>query len=289
LYEECATLFGPLLNGKCAKASAIVLMFALIGAAPPAEAPLAPAGKWTIDYAGNFCVLQHSYGMGDAAVTLGLKPSPFGDAKAEFVLLMPRSGRAMENGKAVVTLPPLKRSIDADYQSFDLDSKSRVTSVWVDQPALAGLDTATEIAITAGKNSTIRVAPPAIAKALAALQACENDLLKSWGFDPEVLANVATLPQPIKPETWYRNDDYPTAARRANAQGITTIAYSVGIDGTISGCRTIISSENSDLDQAACNLTVSRGRHTPAIGKDGKPVATFASRRVAWKLIQPGG
>jgi len=276
----------PMFNGTRAKAPAIILMLALIGAAP-AEVPLAPAGKWTLDYADGLCVLQRAFGTDDAAVTLGITPSPLGDTKAEFVLLVKKRGGATENGNAVVTLLPSNRAIEASYSSFALDEKSRITRIWVDQAALAGLDATTEIAFTTGGKRTIRVAPTSITKALVALHACEDNLLRSWDIDPAMIENVATLPQPINPATWFREQDYPSAARRTGDQGNTTTVFKVGVDGAISACRTVIRSNSAELDQAACNVITNRGRYRPAIGKDGKPVATFASKRVAWRLT-PG-
>jgi protein TonB len=79
------------------------------------------------------------------------------------------------------------------------------------------------------------------------------------------------------------NDDYPSAALRAEAQGTTRITMQVGANGRVTGCTVSGSSGNSALDSTACRLAQSRFRFTPAT-KDGQPVAATASTSIRWVL-----
>jgi protein TonB len=97
---------------------------------------------------------------------------------------------------------------------------------------------------------------------------------------------IATKVSPKgNPAGWFSNDDYPAAARRANAAGRVSVVLTIDTAGKVSGCRVTSSSGNSDLDDTTCRLATRRGRFSPA--KDVNGVAqpsTYAIPGVRWQL-----
>jgi protein TonB len=87
------------------------------------------------------------------------------------------------------------------------------------------------------------------------------------------------------PASWFSTDDYPAAARRANAAGRVTVQLNIDASGRVEGCRVTSSSGNQDLDDTTCRLATRRGRFNPA--KDANGVAqpsTTTIPGVRWSL-----
>jgi protein TonB len=72
--------------------------------------------------------------------------------------------------------------------------------------------------------------------------------------------------------------DYPRAARRARIEGSVSVRFTVGIDGTVSGCRVTRSSANDELEATTCRLVERRFRYEPARNAEGRPVPEVVSR-----------
>ncbi|MEG3178037.1 TonB family protein [Sphingomonas sp. RB3P16] len=87
------------------------------------------------------------------------------------------------------------------------------------------------------------------------------------------------------PADWITNDDYPSDALSAEAQGTTAIRWDIGTNGRVENCTVTSSSGNSSLDRAACSALTRRGRYTPALDQGGAPMRTVGqTRRVVWRL-----
>lgn len=87
------------------------------------------------------------------------------------------------------------------------------------------------------------------------------------------------------PADWITNDDYPSDALSAEAQGTTAIRWDIGTNGRVENCTVTSSSGNSSLDRAACSALTRRGRYSPALDQTGAPMRTVGqTRRVVWRL-----
>ena len=78
-------------------------------------------------------------------------------------------------------------------------------------------------------------------------------------------------------------DDYPSASRAAEEEGVVTVSYTIGVDGKVSACEATKSSGFKRLDDAACNIIMRRWRFNPAT-ENGQPVESRKSQPVRWKL-----
>ncbi|MFV0624389.1 energy transducer TonB [Sphingomonas sp. ac-8] len=86
-----------------------------------------------------------------------------------------------------------------------------------------------------------------------------------------------------------RDSDYPRAARRARVEGSVTVRFTVGTDGSATGCRIARSSGSAELDTATCRLIETRYRYAPARDAAGRAVAELRGWRQDWWLEPRGG
>lgn len=87
------------------------------------------------------------------------------------------------------------------------------------------------------------------------------------------------------PGSWFTNDDYPPAARRAQAEGRVTVVLNIDPSGRVADCRVTSGSGNADLDTATCSLAKRRGRFNPAKDTNGTAIAsTTTLPGIRWQL-----
>jgi len=78
-------------------------------------------------------------------------------------------------------------------------------------------------------------------------------------------------------------DDYPSASRAAEEEGVVRVTYVVGVDGRVNECEVTQSSGFKRLDDTTCNLIKRRFRFKPAL-RGGEPVAERKTVPVRWQL-----
>jgi TonB family protein len=96
-------------------------------------------------------------------------------------------------------------------------------------------------------------------------------------------AVAAPAPTPIDPVSWFSPDSYPMEAQKKGIEGSVTYDVSVDRNGEPKSCRIVASSGSSILDRATCKAVLSKAHFTPAIGPDGKAVASHFSSKAIWR------
>lgn len=94
----------------------------------------------------------------------------------------------------------------------------------------------------------------------------------------------AIVVQPRIIDGYIEHRDYPPAALRRGAQGLTRIRFIIRPEGTAFDCQVVQSSGHSDLDQRACWVVTTRTRFSPAVDADGHPTETHAMLPVHWLI-----
>lgn len=259
-------------------------MYWLAAALAGSAAPLAPSGQWIVSYEPNTCILQRDFGTGADKVTFAIRPFPVPTLHEIALVGADLGGSMARRGTARLTIHPSEESIKVASTVHRLVKRKQQVSVFdVEDKLVAALGTSRSIEVQAGGKS-VTIAPTGTAKALKALDACQEDLRKSWGISRETMALATTPAKADNPETWIVNDDYPADAVRSRAEGTTAMLWTIGVDGRVHDCRILRSSGHQILDDAACKALTKRGRYTPALDKDGKPVESWSSRLVRWIL-----
>ncbi|MEN9932172.1 MAG: hypothetical protein RIS17_745 [Pseudomonadota bacterium] len=103
---------------------------------------------------------------------------------------------------------------------------------------------------------------------------------------PAPPAPAAEPPSPATPRgrgNVFSDDDYPSASRAAEEEGVTRVSYVVGVDGRVTQCEIVQSSGFKRLDDATCAIIQRRFRFNPAT-RDGQPVPERKTQPVRWRL-----
>jgi protein TonB len=83
----------------------------------------------------------------------------------------------------------------------------------------------------------------------------------------------------------FSNDDYPSAAIRAEEQGTARARLTIGANGRVADCSITQSSGSSSLDSTTCRILRSRARFTPAKDSTGAAVTdTYNTPPIRWVL-----
>lgn len=78
-------------------------------------------------------------------------------------------------------------------------------------------------------------------------------------------------------------DDYPSASRAAEEEGVVRVSYVVGVDGRVNECEITQSSGFKRLDDITCTLIKRRFRFKPAL-RGGEAVPERKTVPVRWQL-----
>ncbi len=193
--------------------AAMLLGQAGVGTAP---ATLQPVSPWNIEYADSMCVAGRSYGDAAAPITIGFRPTPFSDIVQ--VVVIGKRQQLGRQGRVDVTLTAsggaVGKELNGTRAYFSTGDKAILT-FYVDRLALDALVGVPAVMLGASDVPSIAVALSLGKPVLAALRACEADLMKHFGFDPAKIAAIAKRAEGERPEEWISHEDYPITAMSA--------------------------------------------------------------------------
>lgn len=266
------------------KTMLIAALLALAGPAP-ADVPLQPTGKWTVEYADAACILSRDYGPSNARTALGINPSPLASG-LEVVTVTPGAKTTRYRPmKGTLTLQPSGRTIDSDISVYEIKEKNQtITTLTTEGDVATELLRSSSLSVTLANGSRTAFAVPGMSGAAGALKACQDDLLHQWGIDPAERDLPSLANGNASPAQWITTDDYPSSAVGAGIQGTSTIVWTIRTDGKVGDCRVVQSSGSKALDDASCSAISKRGRYQPPLGVDGKPQVRHAMRKIVWRL-----
>jgi TonB family protein len=252
--------------------------------AAAAAQPLTPSGQWIAEYADNMCVLQRDFGTGDDKVTLAIRPFPLSERTEIALVTDNRWGSGLRRGQVKVDFQSDQSPLTTKYMSVALPKAGkRVATFELDEKELERLATAKTVQFSPGTERSVALALRGVKAALKASDACEDDLMKTWGIDPEFRARIGTEAKG-SPQYWITDADYPLEALKKGNIGVTAMLWAIGVDGRAHDCRIVQSSRSPVLDATACNAILKRAKYSPALDKDGKPMITWSTRRVNWVM-----
>lgn len=259
---------------------------------------LARTGKWNLDYDHGACSIWGKFGEGNAEVLLRMtrydpesdwvelavygsrfeSNSPFTFAKTDF----------NSNGSAITSQAINGKADDRAFVLIGnrnlLDQPIRSTKDYI---ALTHeqQDAVTDITIKIGYSSSFRLPLGPGGKVWAALRTCTADLVRIWGFDPEVQATLSQPPKPLG-NWWYwlQSFDYPEEALVQGRFGIVHFWLDIEADGRVSGCHVQRENKSSEFEKITCAKILQRARFAPATDKNGNPVRSYFASGVNWSL-----
>ena len=163
-------------------------------AAAPAT-PAEPVTQWNIDAAQMQCTLARAY---PDDVTLMIRPDMF-DAGAELWIV---DGQHLSRGgsSAVQTDEATLAGADGEtvafgFRAYDNNDAQRLRIGHMPMDALTAATADGVLRADFGREGDYALALPAVEQAFRALALCQDDLRRSLGLTPEVLASIDTMPE----------------------------------------------------------------------------------------------
>ncbi|MET0307206.1 MAG: energy transducer TonB [Sphingomonas sp.] len=258
---------------------------------------LTMSSKWAVDYDADACHLIARFGAGDDAVTARFTRFKPGD-QFDFAVFGNRLNATGAIGSGTVDFGLRDRPVTTSvmlggmgkfpavfFHSLRLDGAELVRrgDVLPDlSPEREAAVKGVTIAIR-GKRA-FRLEFGSLGKPMAALRTCLSDLVRSWGFDPEVQARLSRGATPLAaPQTWMTNGDFPAGAAAGGHSGFVQFRLDIEADGKVSGCHVLYRTNPDDFADLTCRILSKRAKLKPALDAQGKPVRSFFTNRVNWE------
>lgn len=259
---------------------------------------LTRTGKWVLEYNRDACHLFAEFGEGDALVVARFTRYEPGD-RFELSLYGRRFRSAGVRTDAKIDFglrgTPIEESIiygsagklpAAFLSSTRLDGWERTKDPEVPPritPEQEAAVTGMTVAIR-GKRS-FRLEFGSLGKPLAQMRDCSANLVKSWGYDPEVQAALLRPASPLEsPGKWLSVNDYPENAVRMGHNGIVQFRLDVDVEGNVAGCYVLARTSPDDFADRTCRAVSKRAKLQPALDAKGMPVRSYFVQKVNWRV-----
>ncbi|WP_404337607.1 energy transducer TonB [Sphingomonas sp. MMS12-HWE2-04] len=279
-------------------ALALAATFPTAAMADTAPEVLQRTGRWMLDYDRDSCRMVGQFGTGDDQMLLRITRfdlsdtfdlAVFGNRVASDHLQVeatvsfgldgkpePRKGLAGTTGKMKTVWFNSMRFDGAQLRSYKDPPLPKVTAE--SEAAVTG------VTVEMRGKKPFRLEFGSLAKPMAQMRVCQEDLIKSWGYDAVVQANLREPPKPIDPERWLQVDDFPMEALRQSQSGMVQFRLDVDDQGKAGGCYVLGRTSPDLFADTTCKAVLQRARYRPAIDAEGHPVRSFAVRKVVWQI-----
>ncbi|HUD29868.1 MAG TPA: energy transducer TonB [Novosphingobium sp.] len=253
---------------------------------------------WKVDYTGNACHLQRGFGTADEPVLVQFEQLAPGDYFNFTVAGRAFSG-VTEASKVTLSTGPDGKPISTRFTLGDMQAGNgqKLTTLFFMGTTLNGhgegevraapvtderaAQVTSLIVGWGGKGVQIGTGP--LAKAFAAMDGCTKGLVESWGLDPAQQASLSRWPKPLTdPDTWLPRGSYPSDLAREGEQSLVDVRLMIDATGAVSQCQVVNGFNEARFAKVTCDKISQRAKFEPALDAAGKPVASYAVRRVKW-------
>ena len=268
------------------RAAALLMMLTTSAglAAAPASKPLAPTGKWVVNFADDQCLASRSYGTPGKPLYLALKPSPLGEVMRITIL---QKGAVREPTQVPVVIrfddhETIKSSMLAFASPKD---GFRILSINLSADQFATMRQAKLVSFRSPGEFDRSLALVQMEPLMKAIDSCVTSLQKYWNISDDETPLLRTRARTEKEiATYLSDDDYPAVAVRNVNSGTVRIAMLIDENGKVADCMTIATSGVASLDAQSCATIAKRAKFVPAIGADGKPAKDAILSSIRWLM-----
>ena len=259
---------------------------------------LAHTGKWQVDYDKEACHLLGKFGAGDEEVVARFTRYQPGDP-FDLTLYGKRLRGLQPSVRVEVAFGPSGTPLEREAMTgiagktpmlllsgLRLDGSPAETA---HLPAIApARETATASAtFIIPRKRAFRLGFGSLGQPLAAMRACQTDLVRHWGFDPEVHARLSRPVTPVgDPASWLNTADHPLPVEIEDNNVVVQYRLDVDPDGIVSACHVLYRTKPDAFGDLVCGDISRNARFRPALDAAGKPVRSFYVNRVRWSARQ---
>jgi TonB family protein len=257
---------------------------------------LTRTGKWLVDYDRDACHLAAQFGEGKPAVVAQFTRYEPGD----------RFDLALIGNRFSMSEPKVEGKVDFGIAAEPVEvyglhgNVGKMRAVFLrglrfdgwqsqepfDMPARAAPEQEARITgatIDLRGKRPFRLEFGSLAKPLAQMRLCMDNLVKSWGYDP---AQQAAALRPVSaitpPGRWLNSNDYPMNAVRNGHNGLVQFRLDVDPEGKVVGCFILSRTSPDDFADITCRAMTRRARLQPALDAQGKPMRSYYVNKVVW-------
>ena len=257
----------------------------------------APSGPWTVDYAEDSCALYRTFEAQDRELWMELRQiAP--DSLARFSV---GSGHLeLTEDAPHVTIFPAREAFHHWAKPFTTDDESIraiVTSLHVsllqsvaandENGASESLPEIAGVQIARAFNETVVLKTGEMDMPLQALETCLDDLVRTWGVEPEQLQNAVSKPVPKYEDQWRARvrNYYPRTGKYRSRNTRFPVVLLVGPDGKVARCRSPNALGDEDFEAVACAALTEYARFEPALDAKGEATYGFWSTNMVYITI----
>ncbi|MGH6787241.1 MAG: energy transducer TonB [Novosphingobium sp.] len=257
-----------------------------------------------MDYGADECRLLRTFGTGQEAITLRLARGG-NIGSFDMVIAGPGVPKLPLRVSVTVELEPQGAKQATKGYSLAVPGQTNRFVRWYDSDMglLDKFGADQLVGISSGDSLAVRLELTQAKAALAALETCYIDLLKSWEIgdadiarwlvmrgaiadkDTEVLAQRVGAPQRKgNPGAWATTNDYPTEALLQELSGTVVALIRIDDAGLPASCHVVASSKVPVLDSQTCSVLMRRARYVPAHDEVGKAIGSILLERIRWVI-----
>ncbi len=292
-------------------AVAALLLAPLVGGTAQAKGTFRASSAWALDYGDDYCRLMRDFSDGEETVGLFLErtqPGPvvrlvvLGDAVRLYRGSQEIAYR-MQPAGALRTVPRL-RFETADGQQYLNLGPTILAEVIAPAPGTtpampppysregevqvaAGI---TGIALESGLVDPIVLETGALGEAAAALQACADDLLASWGLDAEAHRQLTRPAMPAAPTAgWIAGDSVPFADFAKLSGGNNELRIMVDAAGKARSCHVQWPTLDAAVNERICATVMGKASFLPALDASGRAIDSYWTTSLFFLMPPFGG
>lgn len=254
-----------------------------------------PSSAWAADYGDDYCRLVRSFSDGKDEVTVMLQRvqpgadtqvmligdaiKPFRGAEELGWRFLPTDGeRKSRYGRGEVQGQPYFRIENVMLTPFAPPAPGTPPGPprydrAAEQAATKAL---TGILVSTGVTKPVRIETGSLGAPIGALQACTDDLVKSWGLDAEkhkamsMPAMMNPAPDGVLPQGTIPFTEFAKFAGGANQ-----VRVMLDTAGKPTSCTIFSPTLEKGLNDRICQLVMQKASFTPAKDASGQPMATY--------------
>lgn len=260
---------------------------------------LAPSSRWNLDYGEESCRLGRSFGEGENMVLLifaKYAPGISMEVMASGVPLSAKRARSFtysfDPAEKIAEKKPFFGELESGGTIWQFSGKlippaafeklQEAEASKADFRAEESRAAATTKSMTfhVGNAAPVVLETGALDGVLSAMDACLDDLVSSWGYDPEIQKSIVKEPEAQgEMAKWL---DYPTLPLRRGLSGSVRYRLAIDEEGRLTDC--IIQSNYSDpkFGEEVCNRFMRRARYEPARNAQGEGIRSYVANTVVF-------
>lgn len=266
----------------------------LAGAVNPAVADpvrFAPTSAWNVDYAEDMCALRRFFGNADRSFFLELRQR-FPARHFEVALVSNGLNRRDRNFRAGFIpgdepdRPHRHRRLETDdgwegYEYSDrLDPLDEESPNAGSQAAIARDRAIEGYLVENGFEQDVLLETGPMNAAMAAMQQCTDNLVASWGFDPEEQRALERKVDYPDGRNWLRSI-FETLEGHSRGNRDFSALLLIGADGHATRCVPHHGDLDDERNAGWCAYIMEELEFRPALDRNGEPIASYLNFSVS--------